>query len=526
MPLDPIPMSLPADHPPAVILSSGERNCNWIEKHCRVPEGKHVGRSVVLRPWQRDIIRGIYGTPTRTAIISFGRKNGKTSLSAFLVLLHLCGPEAKHQSQLYSSAQTRDQASVLFKLAAKCVRQSPTLYPYVKVGDTAKTLDCTHLGTTFRALSADASANLGLSTAFVVHDELGQVEGPISDQFEALETAAGAHDDPLSVIISTQAATSADLLSLLIDDALKGHDPLTKLFLWTASQEDYDWDSDEAMHAANPALGDFLNETEVRRRLQKAKDIPARQSAYRNKHLNQRVSPVSPFIPPRLWRSAVGEVDLQLFALAPKVYLALDLSARNDLTALAAIADDEDGVTLAHVDFFAPLEGIKERQDRDNAPYVLWREQGFLTCLPGATVDYDAVAARLIERCTTWRVVAIAFDRWHIDVLKAALTRQGHELPLVEHGQGYKDMAPACDAIESALLARKLRHADNPILNWCAANAMVIKDAAGNRKLDKSKSTGRIDGLQVLTMALGQRAKNAAGQQTQTMPDDYELLVA
>src|SRR6266404_2731315 len=170
----------------------GERNALWIEKHCVVPEGKFVGKEVKLRPFQRKVVHGIYDTPTRTAIISFGRKNAKTTLAAFLVLLHTVGPEAIENSQIYSAAQSRDQASVLHKLAAKCVRLSPTLAPYVTVGDSHKTLECRQLGTVYRALSADASTNLGLSTAVVVHDELGQVRGPTSELFEALETAAGA----------------------------------------------------------------------------------------------------------------------------------------------------------------------------------------------------------------------------------------------------------------------------------------------------------------------------------------------
>ena len=106
-----------------------------------------------LRPWQRDIVCGIYDSPTRRAIISFGRKNAKTTLSALLLLLHLVGPEAKQRpnSQLFSAAQSRDQAALLFSLAAKIVRLSPTLRDAVLVRDTAKQLACPALGTLYRA---------------------------------------------------------------------------------------------------------------------------------------------------------------------------------------------------------------------------------------------------------------------------------------------------------------------------------------------------------------------------------------
>ena len=196
-----------------------------------------VGRPMTLRAWQRDILRGIYDQPTRRAIISFGRKNGKTALSACLLLLHLCGPEARANSQLFSAAQSRDQAAILFSLAAKMVRMNPDLNREVTVRDTAKQLFCRDLGTLYRALSADASTAYGLSPVFVVHDELGQVRGPRSELYEALETATAAQESPLSIVISTQAPTEADLLSVLIDDAKSEADEKVRLFLYWAPMD-------------------------------------------------------------------------------------------------------------------------------------------------------------------------------------------------------------------------------------------------------------------------------------------------
>jgi phage terminase large subunit-like protein len=145
-----------------------ERNIAWIERHLRVPEGKFVGRPLKVAPFMRDDLRAIYDNPdgTRLAIISRGRKNAKTTESAMLLLLHLCGPEAKPNSQLNSAAQSKEQAAVLFSLAAKMVRMSPTLAPVVIIRDTVKQLACPQLGTLYKALSADASTAYGLSPAF------------------------------------------------------------------------------------------------------------------------------------------------------------------------------------------------------------------------------------------------------------------------------------------------------------------------------------------------------------------------
>jgi phage terminase large subunit-like protein len=488
-----------------------------------VPEGAQVGRPVVLREWQRDIIRGIYDTPTRRAIVSFGRKNGKTSLSAFLLLLHLCGPEARANSQLFSAAQSRDQAAILFALAAKIVRMSPDLNAVVAVRDTAKQLFCQELGTLYRALSAEASTAYGLSPVFTVHDELGQVKGPRSELYEALETASGAQAEPLSIVISTQAPTDADLLSVLIDDARSGADPKTKLYMF-AADEALDPFGEDAMRAANPAFGDFLNPTEVREQAAAAKRMPSRESSYRNLVLNQRIDQTSPFVPRAVWSRNAAEPDDAVF-YEGRVYIGLDLSARNDLTAMVAATRDDAGRWHIKPWFFAPGIGLGDRAARDRAPYDVWRDRGQLVATSGASVDYSTVAEHLCALCDDWDVAAIAFDRWRMDVFKTELARLGRELPLVEFGQGFRDMAPALDALEGELMAERICHGGHPVLTWCAANAIVTKDAAGNRKLDKAKATGRIDGMVALAMAIGAAAKASPTLQETSVYENNGLLV-
>lgn len=482
------------------VKTRGDRNIAWIETHCRIPEGKDVGKPVRLRDWQRKIIKGIYDSPTRTAIVSFGRKNAKTSIAAFLLLLHLCGPEAKQNSQLFSTAQSRDQAAVLFSLATKVVRMSVDLADVVAVRDHSKQLYCEELGTLYRALSADASTAYGLSPAFTVHDELGQVRGPRSELYEAMETAVGAQEEPLSIVISTQAPSSADLLSLLIDDAATRTDQRVKLFMFSAP-EGADPFSEEAIRAANPAYGDFLNVEEVKSQAEAARRMPSLEAGYRNLILNQRVNQTSPLIARSAWESCGGSPDYSVFN-RKRLYLGLDLSARNDMTALAVIACEE---TLWHVQmhYFAPEAGVSERARRDHAPYDLWARDGALTLTPGASVDYAFVADRLKTLADDFDIAVLAYDRWRMDVLKAELARIGLELPLKEFGQGFKDMSPAIDSLEACILNARLLHGMHPILTWNAANAVGVKDPAGNRKMDKSKATGRIDGLVALTMALG-----------------------
>jgi phage terminase large subunit-like protein len=245
-------------------LSLAEEIIEWIESELRIPEGALLGQRIQLMPWQRDVIKKIYNNPrgARRAIISVARKSGKTCFAACLLLVHLVGPMALPNSQLFSAAQSRDQAALLYSLAAKIVRMSPRLCDAIICKDGVKQLHCPAKGTVYRALSADASVAYGLSPAFVVHDELGQVRGPRSELFEALETASAAQLAPLSIIISTQAPRDSDLLSILIDDAMAGHDPRVICSLHTAPP-DLDPFSIEAIKAANSALGVFQNPQEV-----------------------------------------------------------------------------------------------------------------------------------------------------------------------------------------------------------------------------------------------------------------------
>lgn len=487
-------------------LTRAERNIAWIENFCRVPEGKDIGKPVRLRPWQKSDLRKIYDNPagTRTAILSFAKKNGKSSLAGCLLLLHLCGPEAIPNTQLPSTAQSREQAAVLFSLAAKMVRMSPDLDANLVIRDTAKQIFCPDLGTLYKALSAEASTAHGQSPIFAIHDELGQVRGPISELYNAIENAMGAHEAPMSIIISTQAPTDADLLSILIDDGLTGRDSSVVVSLYTAEAE-LDPFSEKAIKQANPAFGDFLSAKEVRKQAENARALPSQESLYRNYTLNQRVDRNSPFIARTLWQANGGDVSADWGDA--DVYAGLDLSSTADLTAFVPIAWVDDAWETKPT-FWLPSEGLIEKSRTDRVPYDLWASQGHLQTTPGRSIQYEFVAEWLFGYWLAHPKLKIAFDRWGMKhlapwLLKAGFTEEQIDDVFVEFGQGFQSMSPAMRELESALLEKKVRHGGHPVLTMCAANAVVTTDPAGNRKLNKAKAAGRIDGMVSLTMAFG-----------------------
>ena len=93
--------------------------------------------------------------------------------------------------------------------------------------------------------------------------------------------------------------------------------------------------------------------------------------------------------------------------------------------------------------------------------------------------------------------------------------------PMKEFGQGYKDMSPAIEQFETMLLNGELAHNGHKVLTMCAGNAVTDSDAAGNRKLDKAKATGRIDLIIAAVMAAG--LVNMLEPEAEAAPEIYFL---
>ncbi|MFT4174080.1 MAG: terminase large subunit [Rhodocyclaceae bacterium] len=494
-------------------MTRGEKVIAFIERYCVTPDGAHVGRPMELAEFQRRFILDVYDNPagTRRAYLSIARKNGKTGLIAGLLLAHLVGPEARLNARMVSGAMSRDQAALVFDLAAKMVQLSPRLAPLVKIIPSGKRLVGRPLNTEYRALAADGKTAQGLSPVLAILDEVGQVRGPRSEFVDSILTSQGAHADPLLLVISTQAAADADMLSVWLDDAERSHDPRIVSHVYAAPPGCGLLD-EAAWQASNPALGIFRSRDDLAEHMKQAQRMPSMENAARNLMLNQRVTTDCAFVSPNVWQSC-GTTPLPFDG---PIYGGLDLSSRTDLTALVLIGK-VDGVWQVQPHFWAPEQGIRERAHKDRVPYDLWASQGHLRTTPGATVDYEWVATDIADLVADLDIQCIAYDRWRIDLLSKELDKIGVDLPLVPWGQGFRDMSPAIDALEAELLNGRIAHGMHPVLSMCAANAVITKDPAGSRKLDKGRATGRIDGMVALAMALG-----AAGQSDYDGPSVYD----
>lgn len=483
------------------IESRGNRVIRFIETHCRVPEGKLVGKPIKLIPEQRKFVLDVFDNPhgTKTGIYSTARKNAKTALMACLLLAFVIGPEKRQNARFVSGALSRKQAAEVYNYASKIIMLNPDLQKVSRLVPSQKQIFGLVANTEYQAMSSEAKTAMGGSPLVAILDEIGQIQGPKDDYIDAITTSQGAHENPLLLYMSTQAATDGDYFSIIIDDALKGDDPHTVCHLY-AADPDCDLMDESQWYKANPALGKFLSLDYVRNQMEAATRMPSKENTVRNLILNQRISTNSPFISKSSWQSCGGEKPPLEECIG--ITAGLDLSGKTDLTALVLQGfHPESGTWAVYPYFWTPERGLEERAKRDRAPYGVWHKQGYLRTTPGATVDYEYVATEIVEILADVNLESLGFDRWRIAIIQKEFERIGVDLPWKEIGQGFKDMSPALDGLESKVLNATLRHGDHPVLNMCAQNAMVSRDPAGNRKLDKMKTSGRIDGIVALAMA-------------------------
>lgn len=502
-------------------MTRGERVIAFIHAFCLTPEGAQVGKPLRLLPFQDEFIRAVYDNPhgTKRAYLSIGRKNGKSALIACLALAHIIGPEAVQNSQIVSGARSRKQAALVFNLMTKMIRLSPKLTKLVHITESGNYIRGLAKNVEYRAISAEAGTAHGLSPVLAILDEVGQIKGPHDAFVEAIETAQGAYETPLLLAISTQAATDADLFSVWLDDAVKSGDPRIVSHLY-AAPADCDLMDRDAWRAANPAMGVFRSEGDLEQMATMAMRLPAQENSFRWLFLNQRISGEAPFVSESVWKSCGGPVAERFEG---PVYCGLDLSATSDLTAFVALSP-VDGIWHAKSTFWLPGEGLREKSESDRVPYDVWHRQGFLQAAPGRTVDYSFVAQFLLEFCRDNDVRKIAFDRYNMKFLRPELARVGFAEADLEDGvlfepfgQGMVSMSPALRDLETHLLNGRIAHGMHPILEMCARNALVIQDAAGNRKFDKRSKTRRIDGMVALAMAM-----SAAG--TWEAEPDFDVM--
>lgn len=495
-------------------------------------KGKWSGKPFELIDWQEQIIRDIFGTlkpngyrQFNTAYIEIPKKMGKSELAAAVALLLCCG-DGEERAEVYGCAADRQQASIVFEVAADMVRMSQALSKRVKILSATKRIVFQPTNSFYQVLSAEAYSKHGFNIHGVVFDELHTQ--PNRKLFDVMTKGSGdARTQPLYFLITT---AGSDTKSICYEthqkakDLLEGRkvDPTFYPVIYGADESD-DWTDPKVWKKANPSLGITVGIDKVKAACESAKQNPAEENTFRQLRLNQWVKQAVRWMPMDKWDKcafAVNEEDL----LGRVCYGGLDLSSSIDITAFVLVfpPEDEDDKYVVLPYFWLPEETLNLRVNRDHVPYDVWEKQEHLKTTEGNVVHYGFIEKFIESLGEKYNIREIAFDRW--GAVQMVQNLEGMGFTVVPFGQGFKDMSPPTKELMKLTLEEKVAHGGHPVLRWMMDNIFIRTDPAGNIKPDKEKSTEKIDGAVATIMALD-RAIRCGNDTSASVYDGRGLLV-
>ena len=478
----------------------------FFEKHLTHAKGELGGKPFMLEPWQRNYLRLLFAESNgrrkvRTSLLALPRKNGKSTLAAGIALR--CLLEDEPGAEVYSCAASRDQARLVFDTARIAVEQSPTLRQHLKVYRNAIVRESTHA--TYKALSAEAGIQHGLSAHAVIFDELHVSN---REMWEVMLSSQGARRNPLTVALTTAGYDRKSVcweVWKYAESVQSGAitDP-TFLPMIFAAPSDADWKSEAVWGAANPNLGVSIKLDFLRSECARAVEMPTYENTFRQLYLNQWTEQDKRWLQMSHW--AQGNKPCPVDLTGRECFAGLDLATTFDTTAFVLLFPLDDGTFWVEPHFFVPEENMHQRVRRDKVPYDLWARKGSMHVTQGNVTDYAAVRAKILELAKKYTIRQIAVDRWNSSHLVQLLQEDG--LPVLGFGQGYGSMSAPALQVQAWVVGGKLLHGGNEPLTWQAGNVAIQTDGQ-NIKPSKQRSPERIDGIVALTMAAGVYATSA-----------------
>lgn len=502
----------------------------FIESLCHT-KGTWAGKKFELIDWQEQIIRDLFGTlkpngyrQFNTAFIEISKKQGKSELAAAVALLLTCG-DGEQRAEVYGCAADRQQASIVFEVAADMVRMCPALSKRVKILASQKRIIYIPTNSFYQVLSAEAYSKHGFNIHGVVFDELHTQ--PNRKLFDVMTKGSGdARMQPLYFLITT---AGTDTHSICYEthqkakDILEGRkiDPTFYPVIYGADEND-DWTDPKVWEKANPSLGITVGIDKVQTACESAKQNPSEENSFRQLRLNQWVKQAVRWMPMDKWDKcafAVNEDDLR----GRVCYGGLDLSSTTDITAFVLVfppLDEEDKYIILPY-FWIPEDTLDLRVKRDHVPYDVWERQEYLQTTEGNVVHYGYIEKFIEQLGKRFNIREIAFDRW--GAVQMVQNLEGMGFTVVPFGQGFKDMSPPTKELMKLTLEQRIAHGGHPVLRWNMDNIFVRTDPAGNIKADKEKSTEKIDGAIATIMALD-RAIRCGNDTSESVYNDRGIL--
>lgn len=491
----------------------------------RHTQGKWRGRPLEPDAWQVAYViapvfgwvapndAGEYVRIIRNAYVDVPRKNGKSTIAAGLAL-YLAFADGEPGAQVIAAAASKDQARKCFDPAAQITKKSPLMRAAGVVPLRSRILRESD-GSYFEVAASIGDLLHGANVHGGVVDELHVHKSP--DVLDAIESGAGARDQPLIVIITTPddgtPFTVYDRKRHYVEQLARGviSDPSQYGVVFGVRESD-DPFKEATWRRANPGYGVAPTAEFMRSEARKAKNSPADLARFQRLHLGIRTKQTSRYFTLAEWDRSAGMVREDRLT-GRRAFGGLDLAATTDLASLCWVLPDDDGegfdVLWRH---WTPERQVRELDKRTAGAASRWVKDGWLRTTPGDVIDYDAIKAAVLEDLDRFDVAGLGFDPWNATHLTNQLTNEG--APMVSVRQGFVTLSPPLKTVKrllSAGTARRplLRTGGNPVARWCADNLAVAMDASGNVKPDKARASEKIDAMSALVtaMALGAAAE-------------------
>lgn len=497
-------------------LGAASHGTNFYPEVLRLNGGQFEGKPFDLELWQAFIVGSLFGWKRadrtrrfRKAYIETGKGSGKSPLAAGIGLYGLT-VDGENRAEVYAAATKMDQAKILFRDAVAMVDMSPELDQRIqRSGAKGKEWNLAYLANNsfFRPISSDDGQS-GPRPHIGLLDEIHEHRD--GNVVEMLDAGTKFRTQPLIVMITNSGSSKQSVCWEYHEFGRKVcsgelQDDSFFAFICGLDEGDDPFEDESCWIKANPSLGVTIQKPYLRERVTQARGMPSKEAVVKRLNFCMWVEADAPWISYELWKAGDQPVDPTLLRNR-RCWGGLDLSSTQDLTSFVLLfeptAEDPFWRLVPH--FWLPEKGLAEKAEKDSVPYLSWVEHGHLRTTPGAAVSKRHVLQEIAQITASLDLQAVAYDRWRIEDLKQVMADEGIELAeLKPFGQGYQSMSPAVEEFERRLVAGDLAHDNNPVMTWCAANAVTTADAANNRKLDKARSNGRIDGVVAAVMATG-----------------------
>lgn len=481
-----------------------ERHVKFIETFCKLPSGD-IGKPLKLETFQKARLQALFGFVDdnnmrrfNECLIIEARKSGKTTETA-AVELDLLMNDREGAPQIYNVATALDQAKLGFNAAYKMVQQSPLLRKHIR--KRAADLYCARNFGFIKAIASNSNTMDGLDVHGAVIDELAAIKN--RDIYDLIKQAMGARRQPLLFCITTSGFVRESIYDAQYEYASNVINGVVqdKHFLPFIYELDdpAEWQDETKWIKANPGLGTIKSVDYLRQMVEKGKADPSFKPTVLVKDFNVKQSEASAWL---TFEAVVNETVVELKTLEHSYAIGgCDLSSTTDLTCATLLIrkpGDENVYVLQH--YFIPekkLNDVEATQSQE-APYKLWREQGWLTACEGAQVDYHAVTewfAGMVEKHDI-RPLWVCYDRALSGYWVPEMEEYGFDME--KTAQGPFTWSQPMKEMGAAFTEHRVVYNNNPILRWCLLNTAVKsnnKDGIETIQPIKIQQHRRIDGM-------------------------------